>query len=77
METLALLLSTSATPATTGGVHVPLVLGGAFILLLAVRFMWRSVGPVLAILKAALYAVSSFFLIAVVVVLLVVAAVSN
>jgi hypothetical protein len=57
-----------------GGQHVLVLLLAAFILVIAISFMWRAVGPVLEILKAALYAVSTFLLVALVVALLVVVA---
>jgi hypothetical protein len=80
MQTLAVIppiLRAAPAPDHVGGQQPFVLLIAAVALMIAIVFMWRAVGPVLEILKAALYAVSTFLLIAVAVVLLVVTAVNG
>jgi hypothetical protein len=63
-------LAAVTTTTGAGDNQILFVLAAVGLLMLTARLMWRSVGPVIEIIKAALFAVMSFLLITVVVVLL-------
>jgi len=63
-------LADPADIASSGSQHILFVLVAAAVLLFAFVSMARAVGPVVEIIKSALYAVSTFLLIALAVVLL-------